>query len=177
MKEALDTLVTAEEWTKAKQLAKELNPTYVNYVENKQKEKLTKQGNAEHLFDIGLFLFLKETSTWCFFFVDILGALDLLVEQGQWSKCLEKAKQHGSPTLHKYVALYAAQLLQSGNVLSALNLYTTYGAPALPQNLNIYNRIASYLFAMPNTAEEYNLWDELRQMLYNLVGFLRLFKV
>lgn len=53
MKEALDTLVTAEEWSKAKQLAKELNPTYVNYVENKQKEKLTKQGNAEHLFDIG----------------------------------------------------------------------------------------------------------------------------
>lgn len=53
MKEALDTLVMGEEWTKAKQLAKELNPTYVNYVENKQKEKLLTQGNAEHLFDIG----------------------------------------------------------------------------------------------------------------------------
>lgn len=98
----------------------------------------------------------------------------MLVEQGQWNKCLEKAKQHGSPTLHKYVAQYAAHLLQSGDVLSALNLYTTYGAPALPQNLNIYNRIATYLFAMPNLSDDYNLWDELRQMLYNLVRFNKL---
>lgn len=104
------------------------------------------------------------------YFADILGALDLLVEQGQWNKCLEKAKQHSTPTLHKYVAQYAANLLQNGDVLSALNLYTTYGAPALPQNLNIYNRIANYLFAMPNVSDDYNLWDELRQMLYNLVS-------
>jgi intraflagellar transport protein 172 len=44
--------------------------------------------------------------------VDIIGALDLLVEQGQWLKCLETAKQNGPQVLHKYVALYATQLIK-----------------------------------------------------------------
>jgi len=70
-------------------------PSYEEYVDERYKEWLRKQGRAEQLAD-----------------VDIIGALDLLVEQGQWLKCLETAKQHGPQVLHKYVALYASQLIK-----------------------------------------------------------------
>lgn len=44
--------------------------------------------------------------------VDIIGALDLLCSQGQFLRCLEMAKPHGEKVLHKYVALYATQLIK-----------------------------------------------------------------
>lgn len=104
--------------------------------------------------------------------LDIIGALDLLAEQGQWTRCIDKAKSHSPGVMHKYVALYASHLLKDGVTLEALNLYTTYGVPALTQNFNVYNRIAINIFNMPNISgtDNYNLWSQLRQMLYELVS-------
>lgn len=65
------------------------------YVEEKYKDSLRRQGRADQLAD-----------------VDIISALDLLCEQGQWAKCLETAKPHGPQVLHKYIALYATQLIK-----------------------------------------------------------------
>lgn len=104
-------------------------------------------------------------------FTDIIGALDLLAEQGQWARCLEKAKSHGNQqVLHKYVALYATQLVREGYTLEALTLYSTHGAPALPANFNIYVRIATDMFAMDDLSDEssYNLWSQLRQVLFQI---------
>lgn len=74
--------------------------------------------------------------------------------------------------LHKYVALYAAQLLKDGFVQEAINLYSTYGSPAIPQNFNIYNKIAVDTFAMPDLSgpEGYPTWMQLRQILNELVS-------
>lgn len=69
--------------------------SYEGYVDERYKDWLRRQGRAEQLAD-----------------VDIIGALDLLAEQGQWIKCLETAKQNGPQVLHKYVALYATQLIK-----------------------------------------------------------------
>lgn len=104
-------------------------------------------------------------------FTDIIGALDLLVEQGQWTRCIEKAKSHSAPVLHKYVAIYASHLIKDKLTIEALNLYTTHGVPAMPQNFNVYNQIAINIFSMPNISgpEHYDLWSQLRQMLYELV--------
>ncbi|KAL3276031.1 hypothetical protein HHI36_020760 [Cryptolaemus montrouzieri] len=154
LKEAIDTFVIAEDWTKARKIAKELDPAYENYVESKYKDRLLKKGDVEQLAD-----------------VDIIGALDLLAEQGQWNRCLEKAKTCDSlPILHKYVALYAAKLLKDGFVKEALNLYSTYGAPAMPQNFNIYNHLASEMFSLPDLSgpEGYGEWEKLRQILYEI---------
>lgn len=65
------------------------------------------------------------------YIADIIGALDLLAEQGQWLRCIEKAKSHSAPVLHKYVALYASHLLKDGFTVEALNLYKTHGTPAI----------------------------------------------
>ncbi|VEN45246.1 unnamed protein product [Callosobruchus maculatus] len=153
MKEAIDTFITAEEWNKARKVAKELEPAYESYVESKYKDRLMKKGDVEQLAD-----------------VDIIGALDLLAEQGQWARCIEKAKVHNTPTLHKYVALYAAKLLKDGFVTDALNLYATHGAPAMPQNFNIYNHIATELFGANDLSgpDSYGVWEQLRQMLLEI---------
>ncbi|CAH0547356.1 unnamed protein product [Brassicogethes aeneus] len=153
MKEAIDTFIVAEDWNKARKVAKELEPAYESYVDTKYKDRLLKKGDVEQLAD-----------------VDIIGALDLLAEQGQWARCIEKAKAQSKPILHKYVALYAAKLLKDGFIIESLNLYATYGAPAMPQNFNIYNHIATEIFATPglDNGESYTVWNQLRQMLLEI---------
>lgn len=53
MKEAIDTFISAEEWTKARKVAKELDPAFESYVESKYKERLMKKGDVEQLADVG----------------------------------------------------------------------------------------------------------------------------
>lgn len=106
------------------------------------------------------------------FTTDVIGALDLLAEQNQWTRCIEKAKQHNSTILHKYLARYAAQLLQNHESVVALQLYTQYGAPPLPQNFNIYMRIALDCFSLHET-DGMHVWKELRNFLFQLAQSLR----
>ncbi|KAL1502378.1 hypothetical protein ABEB36_007525 [Hypothenemus hampei] len=154
MKEAIDTFIVAEDWSKARKVAKELEPAYESYVESKYKDRLLKKGDVEQLAD-----------------VDIIGALDLLAEQGQWIRCVEKAKAHNvAPILHKYVALYAAKLLRDGFILEALHLYSTHGAPAMPQNFNIYNHIATKMCGLSDLSgpDSFSEWELLRNMLLEI---------
>ncbi|XP_046993145.1 intraflagellar transport protein 172 homolog [Schistocerca americana] len=158
IKEAIDTFISAEEWSKAKKIAKELEPMYETYVDNRYKDSLRKQGQADQLVD-----------------VDIIGALDLLAEQGQWARCLETAQPHGAQVLHKYVALYATQLIKDGDPIKALNLYMKYEAPAFTQNYNIYKRIAIDIFSLPDTMgpDAYSTWANLRNMLFQLTEAMK----
>ncbi len=73
--------------------------------------------------------------------------------------------------LHKYVAMYAATLIKENKVLEALDLYVRFGAPATPQNYNIYKRIASDVLNMQGLmkAEAFRTWADLRDVLFNLV--------
>lgn len=108
---------------------------------------------------------------------DIIGALDLLCEQGQWSRCIEKARQQSPELLHKYLALYAVHLLhhssegdgEPGGAPAALALYAEHGVPDMEQNYNVYTRIAIQMFSMREEAVG-RLWQDLRDMLYDLVS-------
>lgn len=53
MKEAINTFINAEDWTKARKVAKELDPTFESYVESKYKDRLIKKGDVEQLADVG----------------------------------------------------------------------------------------------------------------------------
>ncbi|EAT43404.1 AAEL005155-PA [Aedes aegypti] len=154
-REAVDVFIKTDNWNKARRLAKEIDPQLVAYVEAQQKSKLRNQGNVEQLADI-----------------DIMGALDLLAEQGQWTRCIEKAKQHSVPVLQKYLAQYAAQLIRDGDCIAALNLYLEHGVPPVAQNFNIYNRIAMECFAL-REPDGIQIWKNLRNFLLNLVQALR----
>ncbi|XP_078205746.1 intraflagellar transport protein 172 homolog isoform X6 [Callithrix jacchus] len=153
VKEAIDAFIEGEEWNKAKRVAKELDPRYEDYVDQCYKEFLKNQGKVDSL--VG---------------VDVVAALDLYVEQGQWDKCIETATKQNYKILHKYVALYATHLIREGSSAQALALYVHHGAPANPQNFNIYKRIFTDMVSSPGTncAEAYHSWADLRDVLFNL---------
>lgn len=52
-KEAVDVFIHAEQWSKARRLAKEIDTDLVSYVETRQKSRLKTDGNIEQLADIG----------------------------------------------------------------------------------------------------------------------------
>ncbi|XP_038160069.1 intraflagellar transport protein 172 homolog [Cyprinodon tularosa] len=153
IKEAIDAFIQGEEWNKAKRVAKELLPRYEDYVDQKYKEHLKNQGRVESL--VG---------------VDVMAALDLYAEKGQWDKCLETASKQNYKILHKYVALYATHLIKEENALKALQLYTQHGAPPNPQNFNIYKRLFLELISSPSLdgPESYRMWADLRNFLQQL---------
>ncbi|XP_020839464.1 intraflagellar transport protein 172 homolog isoform X1 [Phascolarctos cinereus] len=153
VKEAIDAFMEGEEWNKAKRVAKELDPRYEDYVDQQYKEFLKNQGKVDSL--VG---------------VDVVAALDLYVEQGQWEKCIDTATKQNYKILHKYVALYSTHLIREGGCAQALALYVQHGAPANPQNFNIYKRIFTDMVSSPgtNSAEAYHSWADLRDVLFNL---------
>ncbi|KAG8179910.1 hypothetical protein JTE90_006273 [Oedothorax gibbosus] len=52
IKNALDALIDAKEWSKAKRVAAEVDPRYEEYVENCYKDFLRSEGNTSELADI-----------------------------------------------------------------------------------------------------------------------------
>uniref|UniRef100_A0A4W6DEM9 Intraflagellar transport protein 172 homolog n=1 Tax=Lates calcarifer TaxID=8187 RepID=A0A4W6DEM9_LATCA len=153
IKEAIDVFIEGEEWNKAKRVAKELEPRYEDYVDQKYKEHLKNQGKVDSL--VG---------------VDVMAALDMYAERGQWEKCLDTASKQNFKILHKYVALYATHLIKEEDAPKALQLYVQHGAPPNPQNFNIYKRLFLDLINLPDTdgSESYRMWADLRNFLLQL---------
>jgi intraflagellar transport protein 172 len=107
VREAIDAFIDGEEWAKAKKVAKELEPRLEGYVDEKYKTFLRSEGKAEQLAS-----------------VDLISALDMYVEQGNWNKAISTAANHGPEVLHKYVAIYASQLIKVKYLQSSPFLYS-----------------------------------------------------
>ena len=157
VREAVEAFIAGEEWSKAKKVARELEPRLEAFVDEQYKQSLRTKGNAKDLED-----------------VDLISALDMYVEQGNWSKAIATASGHGPEVLHKYVAMHATQLIREGNPHTALQLYTKHGAPPYQANFNIYKRIGVDLFSAKqlDTAEAYSTWAELRDLYLGLLESL-----
>ena len=157
VREAVEAFIAGEEWSKAKKVARELEPRLEAFVDEQYKQSLRTKGNAKDLED-----------------VDLISALDMYVEQGNWSKAIATASGHGPEVLHKYVAMHATQLIREGNPQTALQLYTKHGAPPYQANFNIYKRIGVDLFSAKqlDTAEAYSTWAELRDLYLGLLESL-----
>lgn len=155
IKEAIDAFIEAQEWSKAKKVATELEPRLEPYVDQKYKEHLKSEGQADQLAS-----------------VDLTSALDMYVEQGNWAKAIDTAEQHGAELQHKYIALYATQLIRDGSPIDALGLYKKFSAPPYERNFNIYKRIAIDLFALPSQGDVdgrmFHTWAGLRDILLDL---------
>ncbi|CAH1772611.1 unnamed protein product [Owenia fusiformis] len=153
IKEAIDAFIDGEEWNKAKKVAKELEPRYEAYVDEKHTRHLKQQGNVDGIIA-----------------KDVVAGLDIYVEKGEWEKCIEIAEQQSSKVLDKYVALYSTHLIKENKVIKAMDLFVKHGAPAHPQNFNIYKRIVHDILNMRNlnVAESYRTWADLREMLFDL---------
>ncbi|XP_072536228.1 intraflagellar transport protein 172 homolog isoform X2 [Salminus brasiliensis] len=150
IKEAVDAFIEGEEWNKAKRVAKELDSRLEGYVDQRYKEHLKNQGKVDSL--VG---------------VDVMAALDMYVERGQWDKCIDTASKQNFKILHKYIALYATHLIKEGDTEKVLNLYVQHGVPANPQNFNIYKRLFLECVNL-HIAEAYRMWADLRDVLHLL---------
>ena len=115
-REAIDAFVACQEWAKAKKVARELEPKLESYVDARYKEHLKNEGSATDLIA-----------------VDVIAALDMFVEQGNFERAIETAGEHGPELKHKYVALQATNFIRDGKSLDALKLYRRHTAPPLEQ--------------------------------------------
>ncbi|VDN86250.1 unnamed protein product, partial [Brugia pahangi] len=73
---AIKAFLLGGQWSKAKKLAMEFVPDLADFVDEKYRESLKQQGRLGELMD-----------------VDIVSAIDALLEHGQWEKALEIAHQ------------------------------------------------------------------------------------
>ncbi|MFH4973753.1 hypothetical protein AB6A40_000462 [Gnathostoma spinigerum] len=155
---AVKAYILAEQWGKAKKIANELVPEMAALVDEQYKESLKSAGRVDKLFD-----------------VDVVSAIDMLVERGRWEEALDAARQQKHPLLtDKYMALYAADLISRNQYLDAIKAFEKYGVSANPNNFNMYKKIIWQVVNAPNAnkSEAYELWSHLRDMLLILNGNL-----
>ena len=153
IKECIDAFIYAEEWAKAKKVAEQLDRSLISYVEESYKQSLHKSGDIKAVADY-----------------DAVAALDIYANNNQWQECLKLAEKQNENVLHKYVARFAALLIQKGKTDAALDLYKKYGTPAIAQNFNIYKQLSYDTFKLDSltSAENYAEWSKLRDILLNL---------
>uniref|UniRef100_A0A0K0EBD8 Intraflagellar transport protein 172 homolog n=1 Tax=Strongyloides stercoralis TaxID=6248 RepID=A0A0K0EBD8_STRER len=153
-KEAIEALIKGKEYSKAKRIAVEMLPEMEDYVEDEYKKYLTNAGNINELISI-----------------DVISAIDLLVQKKQWNKALDIAvKQNHQPLVDKYVAIYVSELLKDNMYKEAIKIFETYGTSSNKENLNIYKKLFD---AIVNEKYEYDTISSLRNMLLNLVNKLQ----
>ena len=151
-REAVDAFVVGRQWEKAKKLALEVDPQLAKMVDDKLKKYGTDRGDVE----------IVEK-------VDVEAALDILVAKNQWEDCFTLAQKHGPLLLHKYLAKYAAQMIQSNRPELAASAYKQYGAIAIPQNLRIYKALFYRMLRMDSLrAENYPKWADVRDVLHDV---------
>ncbi|CAB4017982.1 intraflagellar transport 172 homolog [Paramuricea clavata] len=153
VKEAIDMFIEGELWTKAKKCAADMAPNLEGYVEERYVAFLKQKGKADQLVD-----------------VDVIAGLDMMIQRGEWAKCIQTAEQQGNEVLSKYVAQYAAHLIKENNTMKALELFLKHGAPPISQNFNIYKRIVYEMVSMDgmSSPDSYKLWADMRDVLYEV---------
>uniref|UniRef100_A0A1I7TZF2 WD_REPEATS_REGION domain-containing protein n=1 Tax=Caenorhabditis tropicalis TaxID=1561998 RepID=A0A1I7TZF2_9PELO len=132
-RQAINALCRARQWGKAKQVAEEYLPDMVAEIEKMYKESLKSEGRLGELID-----------------VDVVTAIDMMIENDQWDKALDTAKsQNYRPLLDKYVAQYAALLVHRNDLARVLTILERYGASGNPANFSIYKHLMEETLAKP----------------------------
>uniref|UniRef100_A0A0N4ZD27 WD_REPEATS_REGION domain-containing protein n=1 Tax=Parastrongyloides trichosuri TaxID=131310 RepID=A0A0N4ZD27_PARTI len=149
-KEAILAVVKAHEYSKAKRIATEMAPEMEEYIDEEYKKYLANAGNINELISI-----------------DVISAINLLIEKGQWVKALDTAvKQNHQPLVDKYVAMYVAELLKEKLYHKAIKIFETYGASSNRENLNIYKMLIDITIT---ETPEYDILSSLRNVILSLV--------
>jgi len=143
----VSSLVAVGEWDRARRIVRELAPDLEPYLEEKYQDAIANDDQERLAPDR---LAGADNS-----------ALEMMARKGQWSQVFEAAISQGSEVLHRFVARRAAQLLKSDSASQALQLYAQYGAPAMPQNYNLYLQLAE------------NILNKAQQEYRYFIGFLQ----
>ncbi|KAL3991031.1 WD domain G-beta repeat family protein [Acanthocheilonema viteae] len=148
---AVKAFLLGGQWAKAKKLAVEFVPDLVDFVDEKYRESLKQQGRLGELMD-----------------VDVISAIDALLERGEWERALEIVRQQKHQLLlDKYVALYATELIKEKRYAEATAIFEKYGASSNPNNFNIYQKLVEEVINVRNmdNPNVYGRWATLRNVL------------
>lgn len=149
IQQAIDAYMNGGAWQKARDLANEYVPAYLEVVEQRCVASLQEGGGASDAKQL--------------LGVDLAAGLDLYAQRGDWVTCLQKAEGEGGVTLEKYVALYAAHLLKEGRPVDAVAQFVKYGAPANDANFNTYRYLVRGLLQWREPIP-YKTWGDARDM-------------
>lgn len=171
-----EAYMSAQQWSKATQIAKTHAPDLVAVIESRYKSNLMQSGEAEDL--------LRKTG-------DVNTALDMYARQGEWNKvyALAEKQKTGNPQLIHHYLIQNVKLLcvqgqeefaqNNGTVtkfLEAAKLLIRYGAPqASSQTTPLYTIIAQktlhsndiFSIKNPNVKAIQNLRDMLFMIIMN----------
>ncbi|XP_059491021.1 intraflagellar transport protein 172 homolog [Neocloeon triangulifer] len=153
VQEAVEVLMAAGEWNKARKIAQQLEPSLEKFVEKGYKSWLKSQGQTDQLADM-----------------DVAEAIEMLAQQEQWTKCKQVAQENGG--LSTYLVLHASHLLKTGKPLEALEVYASnQPIPTLDSGtLSTVRMIALAILSLPNLsdAQSYEKWVSLRNILLQM---------
>ena len=130
-------LCQAEEWQKARLLAKQAAPELYNRVEEAYNQDLINKQNGDELIRRG----------------NVNTALDMFARNGEWDRCLDLALKSAPKALPAYLAQYSKFLARDKDFLGACQAFVKYGAPRDPANYPLYKLICSELYFWRLAAE------------------------
>lgn len=99
--------------------------------------------------------------------VNVHAALELLCEQGQWTKALDRARSNPD-TMSRYMAKYVTHLIRGKSPREALKVYMDYGTPCNRDHFQLYRALALMLLSDINM-NDFDTWSELRNVMLSVV--------
>ncbi|CAD7965624.1 unnamed protein product [Amoebophrya sp. A120] len=150
-KPAIEAYMSAQQWTKAQQIAQQSMPQMLSVIESRYKNDIVKTGDGDEL--------IRKTG-------DVNTALDMYARQGDWNKCFALAEKQKNPELMAhYVLQHVKQLLQqqtSERIQEACKILNRYGAPPVNnQTTALYTVIAQKLLTVETNAKKVEMAREL----------------
>jgi intraflagellar transport protein 172 len=154
--EAIMAYISAEEWVKARNLAKQALPEMLGKVEESYNQDLIQKQNGDELIRRG----------------NVTTALDMYARNGEWDRCLDLAEKSAPKALPHYLTQHCKVLAKDEDFLGACRAFVRYGAPRDPGNYPLYKLICSELCSkkFPTSSEETTMWISLREMLLRVVA-------
>ena len=162
-REAIDSYLQGKLYEKARHVATTDAPQFLSYVEQQYQGHLQDNGQTEQLGER-----------------NAGAAIEMYVAKGQWDKVYDLAEKQGDGQVNKFATIHAKSLVGEKKFKEALAVFTRWGVPAIPNNFNLYKRIAQEILASSSenqldtrdTAEDKapEGHKELREMLYKLVN-------
>ena len=157
--DAIHSYIQAEEWQRARLLAKQAAPELVGRVEEAYNQDLINKQNGDELIRRG----------------NVNTALDMFARNGEWDRCLDLAQKSAPKALPAYLAQHCKTLARDKDFLGACQAFVKYGAPRDPANYPLYKLICSELcakqFSGPTAqSDETMMWMSLRQMLMHVIS-------
>lgn len=144
-------------WTKARTLAATAaqagDHELQTYVEEEFQAHAKNVKNPDELVELGF----------------VSQGLEALAKEGKWDEAMKIAEGAGSEAVDRYGSLWAHDLAKAGNYTKALSVFTKYGVPILPQNMDLYQRLSTELIA----SRDDRTTTSLRSLLYKLVEGLK----